>query len=39
MLPVSLSKLLDEFLAVRMENQASKVSQPAPQDDDRRLGF
>ena len=39
MLPAALSKLLDEFLAVRMENQEARVSQPAPQDDDRRLGF
>jgi hypothetical protein len=39
MLPAALSKLLDEFLAVRLENQEARVSQPAPQDDDRRLGF
>ncbi len=39
MLPPALSKLLDEFLAVRLENQEARVSQPAPQDDDRRLGF
>ena len=39
MLPSSLSKLLDEFLSVRLDNQQMKVSQPAPQEDDRRLGF
>ncbi len=40
MLPPALSKLLDEFLAVRMEEQHNtKISQPAPQDDERRLGF
>jgi len=39
MLPPALSKLLDEFLAVRLENQETRVSQPVPQDDDRRLGF
>jgi hypothetical protein len=40
MLPPALSKLLDEFLAVRLEEQHnSRVSQPAPQDDERRLGF
>jgi hypothetical protein len=39
MLPSSLSRLLDEFLSVRLDNQEAKVSQPAPQDDDRRLGF
>ena len=40
MLPAALSKLLDEFLAVRMEEQhPTKVSQPAPQADERRLGF
>jgi hypothetical protein len=40
MLPTALSKLLDEFLAVRMEEQHStKISQPAAQDDERRLGF
>ena len=39
MLPPALSKLLDEFLAVRLENQEARVSQPMPQDDDRRLGF
>lgn len=39
MLPPALSKLLDEFLAVRLENQEARVSQPAPLDDDRRLGF
>jgi hypothetical protein len=40
MLPPALSKLLDEFLAVRMEEQHNtKISQPAAQDDERRLGF
>jgi hypothetical protein len=40
MLPTALSKLLDEFLAVRIEEQNNtKISQPAPQVDDRRLGF
>lgn len=39
MLPAALSRLLDEFLAVRLENQEARVSQPAPQDDERRLGF
>ena len=39
MLPESLSRLLDEFLAVRLANQNTKVTQPASQDDDRRLGF
>jgi len=40
MLPPALSKLLDEFLAVRMEEQHNtKISQPAPHDDERRLGF
>jgi hypothetical protein len=39
MLPAALARLLDEFLAVRIENQNTKVSQPSPQVDDRRLGF
>ncbi len=39
MLPAALARLLDEFLAVRIENQNTKVSQPEPQMDDRRLGF
>jgi hypothetical protein len=40
MLPPALSKLLDEFLAVRMENQqGGMIPQPAPQEDERRLGF
>jgi hypothetical protein len=40
MLPAALSKLLDEFLAVRMENQqGGMIPQPAPQEDERRLGF
>ena len=40
MLPAALSKLLDEFLAVRIEEQNNtQIHQPAPQADDRRLGF
>jgi hypothetical protein len=39
MLPAALSKLLDEFLAVRLENQEAKVAQPTSTIDDRRLGF
>jgi hypothetical protein len=39
MLPPALSRLLDEFLAVRLENQETKISQPAEREDDRRLGF
>ena len=40
MLPTALSKLLDEFLAVRIEEQHNtQIRQPAPQDDERRLGF
>jgi hypothetical protein len=40
MLPTALSKLLDEFLAVRIEEQSNtQIRQPAPQEDDRRLGF
>jgi hypothetical protein len=38
-LPASLARLLDEFLAVRLANQNTKVTQPASQKDDRRLGF
>ncbi|MBI3340110.1 MAG: TraM recognition domain-containing protein [Chloroflexi bacterium] len=39
MLPRALSHLLDEFLAVRMENQNGRVAQPPMQEDERRLGF
>ena len=40
MLPAALSKLLDEFLAVRMDEQHNtRVSQPTPTEDERRLGF
>jgi hypothetical protein len=40
MLPAALAKLLDEFLAVRIEEQNNtRIHQPAPQEDDRRLGF
>ena len=39
MLPASLARLLDEFLAVRLDNQDSKVTQPEIQDDERHLGF
>jgi hypothetical protein len=39
MLPPALSRLLDEFLAVRLENRETKISQPAEREDDRRLGF
>jgi hypothetical protein len=39
MLPANLSRLLDEFLAVRLENQEVKVTQPVKRVDDRRLGF
>ena len=40
MLPAALSKLLDEFLAVRIEEQNNtKIHQPAPAEDERRLGF
>ncbi len=39
LLPAAQARLLDEFLGVRMANQDAKVSQPAPQADDRRLGF
>ncbi len=39
MLPPALSRLMDEFLAVRLENQHTKVTQPSPADDERRLGF
>jgi len=40
MLPAALSKLLDEFLAVRIEEQRNtQIRQPAPVEDERRLGF
>ncbi len=39
MLPRALSHLLDEFLAVRLENQNGRVAQPSTQEDERRLGF
>ena len=39
MLPAALSHLLDEFLAVRLEKEKAKVTQPASQEDERRLGF
>ena len=39
MLPTALARLLDEFLAVRLENQESRVFQPEAQDDERHLGF
>ena len=40
MLPAALSKLLDEFLAVRIEEQHNtRIQQPTPQEDERRLGF
>jgi hypothetical protein len=39
MLPPALSELLDEFLAVRMEEQNTKINQPVSPDDERRLGF
>jgi len=40
MLPAALAKLLDEFLAVRIEEQNNtRIHQPTPQEDDRRLGF
>lgn len=39
MLPAALARLLDEFLAVRLEKQDVKVPQPVSQVDDRRLGF
>jgi hypothetical protein len=40
MLPAALSKLLDEFLAVRIEEQHNtQIHQPAPIEDARRLGF
>ena len=40
MLPAALSKLLDEFLAVRIEEQHNtQIRQPAPAEDERRLGF
>ena len=40
MLPAALSKLLDEFLAVRIEEQHNtRITQPSSQKDERRLGF
>ena len=40
MLPKALSKLLDEFLAVRIEEQHdTQIHQPSPREDERRLGF
>jgi hypothetical protein len=39
MLPEALSKLLDEFLAVRLASQNKRVPQPAAKDDGRRIGF
>jgi hypothetical protein len=39
MLLPALSRLLDEFLMVRLENQNTQVRQPTLQVDDRRLGF
>jgi len=40
MLPAALSTLLDEFLAVRIEEQRNtRIQQPTPQQDERRLGF
>jgi hypothetical protein len=40
MLPRALSHLLDEFLAVRIEEQHNtQIRQPAPVEDERRLGF
>jgi hypothetical protein len=39
MLPAALSKLLDEFLAVRLENQNAKVARPVSPVDERRIGF
>ena len=40
MLPRNLSHLLDEFLAVWLEEQNNtQIHQPAPVEDERRLGF
>jgi hypothetical protein len=39
MLPPALASLLDEFLAARLNRQASGVTQPAPAVDPGRLGF
>ena len=40
MLPRALAKLLDEFLAVRIEEQEdTRIHQPSSQADERRLGF
>jgi hypothetical protein len=40
MLQAVLSKLLDEFLAACIKEPGNtRIHQPAPQDDERRLGF
>lgn len=40
MMPAAFSKLLDEFLAVRIEEQNdTRIHQPLPREDERRLGF
>ena len=40
MMPEAFSKLLDEFLAVRIEeNNNTQIHQPSPREDERRLGF
>jgi hypothetical protein len=40
MMPAAFSKLLDEFLAVRIEEQNNtQIHQPSPRADERRLGF
>jgi len=40
MMPAAFSKLLDEFLAVRIEeNNNTQIHQPSPREDERRLGF
>jgi len=38
-LPSALARLLDEFLAARIDHQAAKVTQPVSSNDERRLGF
>jgi len=38
-LPSALARLLDEFLAARIDHQTAKVPQPVPAGDERRLGF
>ena len=38
-LPPALSKLLDEFLAVRLEGQNKKITQTILEVDERRIGF